>query len=129
MARRKHSFFALDQLAEEFSEPDTIPCHIVATGGAEGDETAFTVPESREFKLRKVICCFPIGTYGELEISLKKDGQTVFPLANAIKGDGIALPFKARLQYESGKAIVIHYKNLNSSETRECFVFLCGELK
>lgn len=107
----------------------TVPYHLIADAGAEGDVEVWTVPSGRRFVVEKITVLFPAGVYGELHLYLKMGAEKAFPDTGDITGDNVLLVFETRqLVYESGSKLVIHYENDNTTETREAFIYVTGEL-
>jgi len=103
--------------------------HITAGAGAEGDVTALTVPDGYIFRLNRVEILFPSGTVGELEISIYQGIHKTLPDEGVWTGDHVLLKHETERRWGSGEDVVIHYKNLNTTAARECFVYLIGELE
>jgi len=103
--------------------------HITAGAGAEGDVTALTVPEGYIFRLNRIEILFPAGTYGELEISLYQGIHKTLPDEGVWTGDHVLLKHETERRWGGGEDVTVHYKNTNTTETRECFAYLIGELE
>jgi len=106
----------------------TVPYHLKADAGASGEEAIYTVPEGKVLRIDEVTVRFPPGTAGELELSLKRGEETVFPEERPLVGDGATLRFDVELLYESGEPVILAYRNVNTAEAREAYVYLSGVL-
>ena len=108
--------------------PYTAVTHITASAGAESNHTVFTVPSGRRFKLKTLLVLFPAGTYGELEISIYKGSQKMVPDQGVITGDNVLVALETERAWDGGQDVVAHYKNTNTTEARECYLYLIGEM-
>jgi len=106
----------------------TIPYHLSASASAEGDVTLWTVQGAKKFRIDEIIVRFPSGTAGQLKIYLKYGAGRRWPTGRELVGDSATLKFKADLEYEGGDDIVLHYKNESTTDTLECYIYLCGTL-
>jgi len=107
----------------------TIPYHLSAGAGAEGDVTLYTVQGARKFTSRIFMVLFPAGTYGELKIHLRHGVKKVMPEVGDYVGDNCLFEDDMQEVWYSGTKVIMHYKNENTTEVRECFVWLRGELE
>jgi len=107
----------------------TISYHLVASPGAEDKVTLFTVPDGQRLIVNTIHILFPAGVYGELELSFYYGIQRVFPKERVITGDNVLLEFDTKLVYYSGDDVILYYKNTNTTEVREAFIYLTGVLE
>jgi len=112
-------------VAEKFSKP----YKLTASAGAEGDVTLYTVPAARKFKTRSVYISFPVGTYFELEISILRGIKQIAPGEGVYVGDAQVIEDKFIEDMSSGERVILHYKNTNSTQQREAFIIVRGELE
>jgi len=106
----------------------TISYHLVASAGVEADVSIYTVPPAQKLVIKRVQIYFPSGTYGELEIFFKYGVMKVYPKSGVVKGDNYTHEKETNLEYYRGDNVVIHYKNTNTTEERQAFIDLEGEL-
>jgi len=108
----------------------TFSLHLVVDPGTEGYATVATVPEGQSLTVKRITVLFPAGVYGELEIELTKGTMKVFPEAGTITGDNVLLQFDVNdVVYGSSENVAIRYRNTNSIEVREAFIYISGELE
>lgn len=101
---------------------------LTAAAGAEGDVVLYTVPAARVFTNKLTMIFFPIGDYGELEISFYYGNEKVMPKTGVYTGDGNIIDDDTDAKWYSGSEIRLHYKNNNSTETRVAYIYMRGEL-
>jgi len=106
----------------------SIPYHLTAEAGAEGNVTIYTVPAARTLRSIEVSIAFPVGQYGELEISFYRGIMRVLPTQGAYTGDNMLFPTRAFAEWGTGESVKVHYKNTNSTEVREAYILVEGEL-
>ena len=107
----------------------TIPYHVKADPGEEDDAIIYTVDPALTLRIEEIKLVFPVATYGELEISLKRGNETVWPKERPAVGDNTSLRFPVDLTYPSGSNVVVHYKNTSDTDVHEAFIYLVGELR
>ena len=107
----------------------TIPYSLTVSPGAEGDVILYTVPSGYKLKIEKIVTLFPAGTYGELEISLYRGNERVYPEERPLVGDNVLLEDDVELEYPAGSKVKLHYKNTNSTETRVAYIYIKGVLE
>jgi len=107
----------------------TISYHLVAAANTEADVSIYTVPPAQKLIIKRVQIYFPAGTYGELELYFKYGVMKVYPKSGVIKGDNYCHNKETNLEYYSGDQVVIHYKNINTTEERQAFIDLEGVLE
>ena len=103
--------------------------HLEASAGAEGDIVLYTVEAARRFVTKSVYVFFPIGNYFELQVYLKRGEKQIAPYKNYYCGDGNVIEDEFIEDISSAERVILHYKNTNSSETRECYILVRGELE
>ena len=111
------------------AEKISVPYHLQAAAGAEGDVTVYTVDAAKKFKTASVYLSFPAGTYFELELSIKRGISQIAPHQNSYVGDNQAIEDEFIEDVSSGERVIIHYKNMNATQAREAFVLIRGELE
>jgi len=120
--------YGVRAVEEETGKPFSVSYHLVATGGASGDIPLYT-PSSANFKTNSIYVSFPAGTYSELEISIRKGSNQVAPGSGVYVGDSQVIEDRFKETFVPGETVVLHYKNNNSSQTREAFVIVRGFLE
>jgi len=113
----------------KMSKKISIAYHLEISGGQEGDVTIYTVEAAKKFKTKSVYVFFPIGNYFELEVSVFRGIKQIAPYSGVYKGDGNVIEDEFVEDASSGERVILHYKNNNSTETREAFVIVRGELE
>jgi len=101
---------------------------LTATGGESGFKTLYTVLGGKKLNIKKVTVAFPVGTYGELEVSLYYGLRRIWPKDANLTGDNMSFEKDVDLWYHSGDPVRLYYKNANTTESRECYINLEGEL-
>jgi len=71
---------------------------------------------------------YPVGTYGELKNAIYYGNMKVLPDEGLVNGDNFVWRKAVELRYYSEDPIKLYYKNENTTEKRECYVELEGEL-
>jgi len=107
----------------------SIPYHLTADPGAEGDVTLYTVPSARTLTITQIQIHFPSGTAGELELSFYRGIEVVAPTTRVYTGDDVLWRFNVNIVFGSGSEVVLHYKNTNTTTAREAYLLLIGELE
>ena len=107
----------------------SIPYHLVADPGAEDDVVLYTVEAARKFKTKSVYLFFPIGNYMELQVRIFRGMQQIAPYKNYYTGDGNVIEDEFIEDMSSGERVILHYKNTNSTQQREAFIIVRGELE
>jgi len=96
--------------------------HLAASAGAEADYTLLEVPAARKLKSVIIDLAFPIGTYGELEINFKRGIRSLLPTYGVYSGDGMIFPIHVEVEWDSAEPVVLHYKNLSTTQVREAYI-------
>jgi len=107
----------------------SIPYHLSASPGAEGDATLYTVPDAMTLILNKIQIHFPSGTAGELELSFYRGMEKVAPTERVYTGDDVLWIIDVKIVFRSGSNVTLHYKNTNTTTAREAYLILGGELE
>jgi len=107
----------------------SIAYHLEASAGSEGDVVLYTVPAARKFKTKSIYIFFPIGNNFELQVYVKRGEMQIAPRENYYVGDGNVIEDEFIEDISSAERVILHYKNTNSTETRECFILMRGELE
>ena len=110
-------------------EKVTIPYHLVASAGSEGYIDLYEVTSARKLKITRIITYFPAGNYGELEIAYFVGLEQIHPKTGTLTGDQVVWDDEVDVEVPSGSTIKLYYKNNNSTETREAFIHIQGELE
>ena len=103
--------------------------YLQAAAGAEDDITLYTVEPARKFKTKSVYIQFPPGTYMELEVSIFRGIKQIAPYQGTYRGDAAVIEDEFIEDISSAERVIIHYKNNNSTEVREAFILVRGELE
>jgi hypothetical protein len=111
-------------MAKRFS----ITYKLTASPGASGDVTIYTVEAARSFKTESVYVSFPAGTYHELEVSIFRGIMQIAPGSGVYVGDNQVIEDEFIEDISSGERVILHYKNNNSTQTREAFIVVRGFL-
>ena len=109
-------------------EKVTIPYHLVASPGSSGEVTLYEVPQARELRVTRIITYFPAGNYGELEVSYWVGIRQAHPTKGSLTGDNVVWDDEVDFKVSSGSALTLKYVNSNTTETREAFIHIEGEL-
>ena len=105
-------------------------CHkVTASAGAESDVTIYTVQNAKQFKLESIYVSFPAGTYYELELSLYYGAKKIAPEEGVWVGDNQNYEDVLDFTLFSDDGLVLHYKNNNTTNTKEAFVIVRGVLE
>jgi len=107
----------------------TIHYHLTAGPGAVGEVGIYTVPPGKVLTLHMTQVKFPSGTAGELEVSLLYGNMRVWPEDRPVTGDDVIYEKCITGEYRSGEEVVLAYKNLNVTTSREAYVQVEGELR
>jgi len=91
---------------------------ISAPAADEGDYTIYTTNPGVVTRLKTIQVSFPEGTRGELELYLKYGHVKISPQTPCWKGDGTRIDDLIDFEFGGGVDIVIHYKNLSTTDTR-----------
>jgi len=103
--------------------------HLSISPGKEGFQAIYTVEPGKILTTKLVQIAFPAGTYGELYIALYYGNMKVFPETEYVSGDNVLFRKNARLKYWSQDPVLVWYKNVNTTETRDCFIDIEGILE
>ena len=105
-----------------------IPYHLVANAGDSGYIDLYEVQAGRTLKIKRIITYFPAGDYGELEIAYYRGIMQIHPTTGTLTGDQVVWDDEVEYTLDSGSTLRLYYKNNNTSETRESFIHVLGEL-
>ncbi len=111
------------------AEKVTIPYHLVAGAGATGEVSLYTVPGARRLRVKRIITYFPAGNYGELYLSYYVGINQVHPKTGELNGDQVVWDDDVDITIYSGEDLKLKYRNTNTTETREAFIHVIGELE
>jgi len=111
------------------AEPISIPYYLSAPGGAEGEATLYQVQDGKRFNLKRSEFFFPVGTYFELELTIRHGIVQVLPFNGSYKGDNMAFADLKPYTFMGGEKVNLYYKNTNPTQTREAFIIIHGELE
>jgi len=106
----------------------TIPYHLSASPTTEAKVSIYKIPPAKRFILTKIEVAFPVGTYGELEIALYRGHMRLWPEERNVTGDDVHYVKELRWEFDSGSEILLYYKNVNTTQVRDAFIVLEGEL-
>ena len=106
----------------------SITYYLQANGGTSGTVSIYTVEPARVFKTASVYVSFPAGTYSELEVSIRRGEMQIAPTKGTYRGDANVIEDEFIEDVESAERIILYYKNNNTTQTRECFIIVRGEL-
>lgn len=107
----------------------SIAYYLSVSGGDEGEVEIYTVEAAKRFITKSVYVSFPPGTYFELEVSVYRGIKQVAPHSGTYRGDAQVIEDEFIEDMSSSERVIIHYKNHNSSQTREAFILVRGELE
>jgi len=107
----------------------SIAYYLSTDGGAEGDVTIYEVEAAKRFVTKSVYVAFPPGTYFELEVSIFRGIKQVAPYSGTYRGDAQVIEDEFIEDISSSERVILHYKNNNSTQTREAFILVRGELE
>jgi len=110
-------------------EEVTIHKHLSFGPGETGLEAIYTVQPGKVLTVESVQIAFPAGVYGELHIALYYGNLKVWPETDYVSGDNVLFKKEVRLRYWSGDRILVWYRNVNTTQVRDCFVDLEGRLE
>jgi hypothetical protein len=107
----------------------SIAYRLVANPGATGDIVLYQVEQAARFKTESVYVSFPAGTYSELEVAIYRGIMQVAPSQGAYVGDNQVIEDEFIEDISSGERVILHYRNSNTTQVRECFVIVRGFLE
>ena len=84
---------------------------------------------AKRFVTKSVHVQFPPGTYFELELYIKRGEKQVAPYTGSYRGDAAVVEDEFVEDISSAERVILHYKNNNSTQIREAFVLVRGELQ
>ena len=102
---------------------------ITVDAGAEEDILLYEVEGARKFKTKSVYLAFPASTMGELEVSIYRGIQKIAPYKGVYLGDNNVIEDEFIEDISSAERVIVHVKNTNTSEARQVFVIVRGELE
>ena len=102
---------------------------LTVSAGDEDDYVLYTVEAARRFVTKSVYVYFPPGTYGELEISIKRGIKQIAPYSGSYRGDACVIEDEFIEDISSAERVIIHYKNNNTTNTKEAFIIVRGVLE
>jgi len=107
----------------------SVAYYLSAAAGAEGDITIYEVEAARRFVTKSVYVAFPPGTYFELEVSIYRGIKQIAPGRGTYRGDAQVIEDELDHDIASSERIILHYKNNNTTQIREAFILIRGELE
>jgi len=107
----------------------SVEYRLVVKPAEEGDVGIYTVEGGRRFRLVRTYIYFPAGDYFELSLHLKHGIHKVIPRAGEWAGDNMAIRDMSTHTWGSQEPVIVHYKNVNATQTREAYLHLEGELE
>jgi len=110
-------------------KPISIPYKLTADPGTEEVIPIWTVDKAKIFRMNSVRISFPQATYYELEIALQRGIKQIAPHIGKYVGDNEVINDELEAELESGSELKLYYKNLNTTQIRECSVLVRGELE
>jgi len=102
---------------------------ITVDADTEEDVVIYTVDEATKFKTKSVYLAFPAATFGELEVSIFRGIQKIAPYRGVYLGDNNVIEDEFIEDISSAERVIVHVKNTNTSEARQVFVIVRGELE
>jgi len=106
----------------------SVAYYLTVSPGAEGEATVWDVPDGRVFRLQETHLYFPAGTYFELELRLMHGVRQVAPPTGVHRGDNMTVVDRNPAEYRSREPVVVAYKNLNTTQTREAQIVIHGQV-
>ena len=106
----------------------SIAYYLSASAGAESDVVLYTVEAARKFITKSVYVHFPPGTYFELELGIYRGIRKIAPYKGVYRGDANVIEDEFIEDISSAERVILHYKNNSSTEVREAFIIVRGEL-
>jgi len=97
--------------------------------GDSGEIVAYEVDPAKSFKTQSIYVAFPPGTYFELELSIMRGINQIAPYNGTYRGDASVIEDEFIEDISSGERVIIKYKNNNTTQVREAFVIIRGELE
>jgi len=105
-----------------------IKYHLKADPSEEKTISIYKVPNGHTLRITSVEIRFPSGTGGELLVALKYGNMKVYPDSGYASGDGGTIRDDVDITYQSGLDVLLYYKNENTTDVREAYINLEGEL-
>jgi len=107
----------------------SIPYYLSADGGSEGDIVLYEVEAAKRFVTKSVYIAFPPATYFELELAIFRGIKQIAPYTGTYRGDANVIEDEFIEDISSAERVILHYKNNNTTEVREAFILVRGELE
>jgi len=106
----------------------SIAYYLQAQPGESKEITLYEVEAARQFKTSSVFVAFPVGTYFELEMAIKRGIKQIAPYQGTYRGDGYVIEDEFIEDMFSGERVILWYRNNNTTQIREAFIIVRGEL-
>ena len=107
----------------------SIPYYLSVPGGSEGNVLIYEVEAAKRFVTRSVYISFPPATYYELELSIFRGIKQIAPYKGTYRGDAQVIEDEFIEDISSAERVILHYKNNNTTQIREAFILVRGELE
>ena len=102
---------------------------ITVDANTEKDVVLYEVDAAHTFKTASVYLAFPASTFGELEVSIMRGIKQIAPYQGVYVGDNNVIEDEFIEDLSSAERVIAHVKNTNSSEVRQVFILVRGELE
>jgi len=106
----------------------SITYHLDADPGVERDIPIYRVQGGRTLRTIQTNVSFPVGQYGELEISFYRGIRKLLPTVGVYTGDNMMITDNTPAEWGTDENVIMHYKNTNTTERRESYITIEGEL-
>lgn len=113
-------------VVEEFIERKSIGYLISASPGEEAEVKIYRVSAGKIFKCERVQIYFPLGTFFELQVVIKRGLEPIKPTKGVYQGDGNPVLDVTGVEFGSDEEIRLWYKNLSTTDIRKAFVLIEG---
>ena len=111
------------------TESYTIFYSFTANANSEGDTTIVTVPDRGKLKVTKAKFFFPTGSNQLLSVYIKRGNEQVIPTVGSVSGDDVLIEIETDVLFNAGIDIVVHYKNIDTTNSHNVGILLIGELE
>ncbi len=106
----------------------SITKYIIVNPGDSGEVIAYEVDPAKTFRTQSIYIAFPPGTYFDLELSIMRGIKQIAPYSGTYRGDASVIEDEFVDDISSGEHVIIKYKNNSTTQIREAFVIIRGEL-
>ena len=102
--------------------------YISVDANTEEDVLLYTVEAARTFKTASVYVAFPAGSFCDLQVTIMRGIKQIAPGEGYYCGDNNVIEDEFIEDISSAERVIVHVKNTNTSEVRDVYVLVRGEL-